>query len=98
MLWLPLTAAIFLIAGIALGSYISTTDTNLGARHKLNQVFDIISENYVDEVSADSLVEMALPELLKTLTRTQLIFRAASVWLSTATLKALSSASEYSSR
>ena len=45
MLWLPLTAAIFLIAGIALGSYISTTDTNLGARHKLNQVFDIISEN-----------------------------------------------------
>ena len=67
MLWLPLTAAIFLIAGIALGSYISTTDTNLGARHKLNQVFDIISENYVDEVSADSLVEMALPELLKNL-------------------------------
>ncbi len=67
MLWLPLTAAIFLIAGIALGSYISTTDTNLGARHKLNQVFDIISENYVDEVSADSLVEMALPEFLKNL-------------------------------
>ena len=67
VLWLPLTAAIFLIAGIALGSYISTTDTNLGARHKLNQVFDIISENYVDEVSADSLVEMALPELLKNL-------------------------------
>lgn len=67
MLWLPLTAAVFLVAGMALGNYISVADPDVGARQKLNKVFDIISESYVDEVSADSLVELALPELLNNL-------------------------------
>lgn len=67
MLWLPLTAAFFLVAGIWVGRYLSFNESNEAARRKLDQVFNIISQNYVDEVDLDSLVEMVIPQLLENL-------------------------------
>ena len=67
MLWLPVTAAICLVVGILAGSYLSSGERRNTGRQKLDQIFDIISEYYVDDVALDSLVERTLPELLHNL-------------------------------
>lgn len=67
MLWLPATAAIFLIAGILAGTYLARPSASGEGRGKLGRVFDIIEQYYVDEVSPDSLVELTLPDLLHNL-------------------------------
>lgn len=67
LLALPLVAAVCLIAGIWGGVYYARSDRHGAARAKLDQVFDIISQSYVDPVDFDSLVERAIPELLENL-------------------------------
>ncbi|MCM1067168.1 MAG: S41 family peptidase [Muribaculaceae bacterium] len=67
MLWLPVVAVICLIGGIWLGFSFALNDRNAAARQKLDLIFDIISQNYVDPVDFDSLVEFAIPELLSNL-------------------------------
>lgn len=67
MLWLPVTAALFLIAGIWTGFYLSKRDASQAGRNKLDRVFEIIDQYYVDNVSPDSLIELTLPELLHNL-------------------------------
>ena len=42
MLWLPVTAAVFLIAGLWLGRSFDFAHSDTSARAKLNEVFDII--------------------------------------------------------
>lgn len=67
MLWLPVVAVIFLIGGIWTGYNFARNDHNAAARQKLDMVFDIIGQSYVDPVDFDSLVELAIPELLSNL-------------------------------
>ena len=67
MLWLPVAAAVFLVGGIWLGYGFARYDHNATARQKLDLVFDIIGQSYVDPVNFDSLVELAIPELLSNL-------------------------------
>lgn len=67
MLWLPVTAAVFLIVGLWLGRSFDFAHTDTSARTKLNEVFDIIEARYVDPVDFDSLVELAIPEMLSNL-------------------------------
>lgn len=67
MLWLPAVAAIFLIAGLWLGYSFARNDRYAASRQKLDMVFDIIGQSYVDPVDFDSLVELAIPELLANL-------------------------------
>lgn len=67
MLWLPVTAAVFLIAGLWLGRSFDFAHSDTSARAKLNEVFDIIEARYVDPVDFDSLVELAIPEMLSNL-------------------------------
>ncbi|MDE6197017.1 MAG: S41 family peptidase, partial [Muribaculaceae bacterium] len=62
-----LVAAAFLIGGIWTGFYYAKHDRHAVAREKLDQVFDIIGQSYVDDVDFDSLVELAIPELLANL-------------------------------
>lgn len=64
MLWLPVTAALFLIGGMWIGYAFARHDHHSAARQKLDMVFDIIGSSYVDPVDFDSLVELAIPELL----------------------------------
>lgn len=67
MLWLPIVAALSLVIGIWMGVALSSNSHQGAARHKLDQVFDIIRDSYVDPVDFDSLVELTLPELLHNL-------------------------------
>ncbi len=67
MLWLPVTAALFLIIGIWTGNYLTRTDRSEAALDKIGRVFGIIHKNYVDEIDFDSLVELTVPELLRNL-------------------------------
>lgn len=55
-------------AGLWVGSLFEgrhTTDTI--ARQKMMEVFDMIEENYVDDIDLDSLVEMTIPVMLNNL-------------------------------
>ena len=63
LLALPLVAAAFMVIGLWTGFYFSKGDDKSDAREKLDEVFSVIEEHYVEPVSFDSLVEMALPEL-----------------------------------
>lgn len=65
--WLPLLFALTLGAGIWLGVYLSRAGQEWSAEQKLSQVLRLIEDEYVDEVSIDSLVEMAVPSLLENL-------------------------------
>lgn len=67
LLALPLVAAAFMVIGLWTGFYFSKGDDKSDAREKLDEVFSVIEEHYVEPVSFDSLVEMALPELLANL-------------------------------
>jgi len=67
LLALPLVAAAFMVIGLWTGFYFSKGDDKSDAREKLDEVFTVIEEHYVEPVSFDSLVEMALPELLANL-------------------------------
>lgn len=65
--WLPLALAAVLGAGIWLGSYLALLNQSRSAEQKLQQVVRLIQDEYVDEVTIDSLVEMAIPALLQNL-------------------------------
>ena len=67
LLALPLVAALFLVIGLWTGISFSTGNQKSKAREKLDHVFDIIEETYVDPVDFDSLVELTIPELLSNL-------------------------------
>ena len=64
---LPLIATVFLVLGLILGRLLDSNLREGSAQHKLNQVFEIIQENYVDRVDFDSLLELTLPELFHNL-------------------------------
>lgn len=64
---LPFVSTLTLIAGLWTGYFLSKHDNSSQARQKLDEVFEMIQDYYVDEVSMDSLVEMTIPELLKNL-------------------------------
>lgn len=67
MLWLPITAALFMVAGVWVGVLLSKSDPHSAPRRKLDLVLDMIEHNYVDQVDLDSLVELTIPELLHNL-------------------------------
>ncbi len=67
LLALPLVAAAFLVVGLWTGVYFARSDRHAAAREKLDMVFDIIGQSYVDPVDFDSLVELAIPEMLANL-------------------------------
>lgn len=64
---MPAVAALAMIAGIWIGVWLSHPTEQSAARNKLNEVFDIIEENYVDEVPLDSLVDISLRQILTNL-------------------------------
>ena len=66
-LWLPLIGALILIAGIWTGYLLAGGDSISPAQQKLQTIFELIDEEYVDEISTDSLVEMTIPVMLKNL-------------------------------
>lgn len=65
--WLPIVAAVFLVVGLWMGRALDSNTRGNSAMQKISEIFEIIGENYVDEVDLDSLVELTLPEMLRNL-------------------------------
>lgn len=66
-IWLPLLGALLAVGGMWIGYLLADGDRLSPAQEKLNTIFELIEDEYVDEVSPDSLIEMTIPELLKNL-------------------------------
>lgn len=72
-IYIPLLLALAVVTGILIGNRLSRNAGNslpsFAASHsnKLDAVIELIKSSYVDSVSADTLVEKAIPQLLKNL-------------------------------
>ncbi|MDE7143318.1 MAG: PDZ domain-containing protein, partial [Muribaculaceae bacterium] len=65
---LPLLAVTLFSGGLALGYALHrNTAENGRPEAKIGQILEIISDNYVDDVNLDSIVEASIPSLLKNL-------------------------------
>ncbi len=65
---MPLMFAITLIGGMLMGWLLGRQNrVGFGGEEKLMRVFEMIQEDYVDEVDLDSLVEMTIPLMLENL-------------------------------
>lgn len=62
-IFLPIIISIVLVLGIIIGNIFSTGNGGYG-NNKLNQLFDLISEKYVDTVNADSILEKSFPDII----------------------------------
>ena len=73
--WVPLALAAALVVGVLIGSHFTTQRSN-DLDRKLNNVLGIISNEYVDNVNMDSLVELSIPEILSNLDPHSIYFSA----------------------
>lgn len=65
--WIPLFSALIFVGGMWVGYLLAGGDRLSPAQEKLNRIFELIEDEYVDEISSDSLVEMTIPSILKNL-------------------------------
>ena len=65
--FLPLAAAIILVAGIWLGYSLGGGGKATPEQRKFAKVLDLVSNNYVDELDIDSVLESAIPLLMQNL-------------------------------
>lgn len=65
--WMPIFGAIMVCAGMLLEWWLLKPDELTPGEEKLKEIFDLISEKYVDEVDLDSIIELAIPGLLTSL-------------------------------
>ncbi len=64
--WVPLAIAASLVLGILIGSHFTPQKSN-NLDRKLNNLLGVVSNEYVDDVNMDSLVELSIPEILANL-------------------------------
>lgn len=62
--WLPLFLAIAFCAGLFVGSFYFPRFSGSEAQSKIDAIMSHISEEYVDEVNTDSLLEASIPDIL----------------------------------
>lgn len=65
--WLPLFGAAMIAIGMGLQWWLYKPATETAGQKKLNEIFSLISDNYVDQVDLDSIIELAIPGLLTNL-------------------------------
>lgn len=66
-IWFPLICAVLLVAGMWIGYLLAGGDRLSPAQQKLQDIFELIQDEYVDEVSQDSLIELSIPHILNNL-------------------------------
>ena len=84
--WVPLALAAALVLGVLIGSKFTarkSVDSNL----KLNNVIGLIENEYVDDINVDTLVEMALPDILSKLDPHSIYFSAQEIEAANAELE-----------
>ncbi len=65
--WLPLILAITFAGGLWLGWFLNRPEELSPGQKKLQELFNTITLNYVDDVDIDSLIEMSIPGILSNL-------------------------------
>ena len=65
--WLPIITAVTFMLGVLLGVWLKRVAPVSPGREKLEEILEIIDDQYVDSVDIDSLIEHALPAFLETL-------------------------------
>jgi carboxyl-terminal processing protease len=72
-IWLPVIIGLSIVVGILLGNLVQRNATNqmpvrvFTQQDKISSILSFIENNYVDEISRDSLNEKLIPEVLKSL-------------------------------
>lgn len=66
LFWVPLALAAALVVGIVIGSRF-TTRQSADHDRKLNNILNLVANDYVDNVDIDSLVELSIPDILANL-------------------------------
>ncbi|MDR3126893.1 MAG: S41 family peptidase [Tannerellaceae bacterium] len=66
-LWLPAIIAAAVVAGMAISRYFAVTPSTSASSNKINALFHIIDQQYVDAVDIDSLSEQAFSHILSQL-------------------------------
>lgn len=67
IVWFPVAIAVSVTAGMWIGSYFSGHKNNSTTEDKLNSIFSLIKNNYVDSVDVDNIIELTIPKLLANL-------------------------------
>ena len=70
LVWLPLLVAVCIGGGIWIGHSVIGPDRTWRwgtGDNKLNNIFHLISQEYVDPVNVDSIVELTIPQVLSKL-------------------------------
>ena len=65
--WLPLIGVGLVAIGIAVGYLCGSNNSSSPARQKLNEILNLIDQEYVDEIDQDSLIEMSIADILHNL-------------------------------
>lgn len=65
--WIPVAVAVVFVGGMWLGYLLAGGDRLSAGQEKLNTIFELIKDEYVDVIDTDSLIEMSIPALLKNL-------------------------------
>ncbi|QYJ68724.1 S41 family peptidase [Flavobacterium litorale] len=71
-IYIPLLLALFMAIGLLLGSFLNFPDAERGMLYsakktKLNKLMDFIESEYIDDVDADSIVDLTVNSILKKL-------------------------------
>lgn len=66
-IWLPLIVAVVFVAGLWIGSALSSDKATISSVKKLGDIIGLINDEYVEPVNVDSLVEATIPQLLEKL-------------------------------
>ncbi|UYW01186.1 S41 family peptidase [Flavobacterium agricola] len=70
-IYIPILIAVSICIGVVLGAYIFSNTTYLPSknanRHKLNRLIDLIDNEFVDDVNTDSIVDIAVNDILSKL-------------------------------
>lgn len=64
LLWLPLAMAISAVIGIIIGSQFSGGKYPIDNDRKINTILNLISNEYVDTVNLNDLIESSIPQIL----------------------------------
>ncbi|MBQ0115308.1 MAG: S41 family peptidase [Bacteroidales bacterium] len=66
-LWLPLVIAIAVIVGICIGNRFTSRNYAADNDRKLNNILNLIADNYIDTINLEDLIEMSIPQILSNL-------------------------------
>ena len=67
VIYFPIILAIFFVAGIFVGKTLKHDEIIQQQKDKLSDVFELITEKYVDSVSYEELIDRTIPKILETL-------------------------------